>query len=46
MSNRSQVIADVLTKAILEHRLVPGAKLGERELGEIFEVSRIVCARR
>ena len=42
MSNRSQAIAEVLTKAILDHRLVPGAKLGERELGEIFEVSRIV----
>ena len=42
MSSRSRVIADVLTKAILEHRLVPGAKLGERELSEIFEVSRIV----
>jgi DNA-binding GntR family transcriptional regulator len=42
MSSRSRVIADVLTKAILEHRLVPGAKLGERELSEVFEVSRIV----
>ena len=42
MSSRSRAIADVLTKAILEHRLVPGAKLGERELSEIFEVSRIV----
>jgi DNA-binding GntR family transcriptional regulator len=42
MSNRSQAIAATLTKAILEHRLVPGCKLGERELSEIFDVSRIV----
>lgn len=42
MSNRSQEIAASLTKAILAHRLVPGAKLGERELAEIFEISRIV----
>lgn len=42
MSNRSQAIADVLTRAIIDHRLVPGCKLGERELSEIFRVSRIV----
>jgi len=42
MSSRSQSIADMLTRAIIEHRLVPGCKLGERELSEIFEVSRIV----
>jgi len=42
MSSRSQSIAAVLTKAILDHRLVPGCKLGERELSEIFSVSRIV----
>jgi DNA-binding GntR family transcriptional regulator len=42
MSSRSRAIADTLTKAILDHRLVPGAKLGERELSEIFDVSRIV----
>jgi DNA-binding GntR family transcriptional regulator len=42
MSSRSQAIADILTRAIIDHRLVPGCKLGERELSEIFEVSRIV----
>jgi DNA-binding GntR family transcriptional regulator len=42
MSSRSQTIADTLTRAIVDHRLVPGCKLGERELAEIFGVSRIV----
>ncbi|RUU14692.1 GntR family transcriptional regulator [Mesorhizobium sp. USDA-HM6] len=42
MSSRSQTIADILTRAIIDHRLVPGCKLGERELAEIFDVSRIV----
>ncbi|PLU37285.1 GntR family transcriptional regulator [Sinorhizobium medicae] len=42
MSSRSQAIADILTRAIIDHRLVPGCKLGERELAEIFKVSRIV----
>ncbi|WP_136617950.1 MULTISPECIES: GntR family transcriptional regulator [Mesorhizobium] len=42
MSSRSQTIADKLTRAIIDHRLVPGCKLGERELSEIFNVSRIV----
>jgi len=42
MSGKSKDIAIVLTKAILDHRIMPGAKLGERELSEIFNVSRIV----
>jgi DNA-binding GntR family transcriptional regulator len=42
VSGRSEQIAATICEAILAHRLVPGAKLGERELGEIFEVSRIV----
>ena len=42
MSGRSQAIATILTHAILDHRLISGAKLGERELSEIFNVSRIV----
>jgi DNA-binding GntR family transcriptional regulator len=42
MSGKSKDIAIILNKAILDHRLVPGAKLGERELSEIFDVSRIV----
>ena len=42
MSGRSEQIAATICEAILAHRLVPGAKLGERELAEIFEVSRVV----
>lgn len=42
MSTRLQVVVAVLTKAILDHRLMPGAKLGERELAEIFGVGRTV----
>lgn len=42
MSGRSEQIAATICEAILAHRLVPGAKLGERELADIFNVSRIV----
>jgi DNA-binding GntR family transcriptional regulator len=42
MSGKSKDIAIILNKAILDHRLMPGAKLGERELSELFDVSRIV----
>lgn len=42
MSSRSQDIAEILTRAVLDHRLIPGSKLGEREIAEIFNVSRIV----
>lgn len=42
MSGKSKDVATVLRKAILDHRLLPGAKLGERELSEVFEVSRVV----
>ena len=42
MSGRSEQIAASICEAILSHRLVPGAKLGERELADFFEVSRIV----
>lgn len=42
MSNLSEQISETLKTAILEQRLVPGTKLGERELAEIFGVSRIV----
>ena len=34
------VIYERLTEAIAEHKLAPGAKLGEEALGEIFSVSR------
>ncbi len=42
MDNLSERISKTLKKAILEQRLIPGTKLGERELAEIFDVSRIV----
>ncbi len=42
MANKSEKIADALRSAILSQRLVPGAKLGERELSELFHTSRIV----
>lgn len=36
------VIAAALARAIHEHRLLPGTKLGEDEIGEIYGVSRTV----
>jgi DNA-binding GntR family transcriptional regulator len=42
MSGRSQQVAATICEAILAHRLMPGAKLGERELADVFAVSRIV----
>ncbi len=39
---RSEQIAATICEAILAHRLLPGAKLGERDLADIFTVSRIV----
>lgn len=39
---RGGQIAETLALAIHEHRLAPGTKLGEDELGEIFGVSRTV----
>lgn len=38
----AQGIADQLAMAIHEHRLSPGAKLSEDEVGEVFGVSRTV----
>lgn len=38
----SDRVADALELAIHQHRLAPGTKLGEDELGEIYEVSRTV----
>jgi DNA-binding GntR family transcriptional regulator len=35
-------VAESLALAILEHRIAPGAKLGEDEIGEIYGVSRTV----
>ncbi|MGE0004307.1 MAG: GntR family transcriptional regulator [Parvibaculaceae bacterium] len=42
MSSRSREIASAIVSAILSHKLLPGTKLGERELSEIFGCSRIV----
>lgn len=42
MANKSENIAGILKRAILSQRLIPGAKLGERELSEEFGASRIV----
>ncbi|MFT6532560.1 MAG: DNA-binding GntR family transcriptional regulator [Limimaricola cinnabarinus] len=38
----AEMIADGLSRAIHEHRLGPGAKLGEDEIGAIYGVSRTV----
>ena len=42
MSNRSQAIAEALTKAILDHRLVPGCQARRTRAWRDFQVSRIV----
>jgi DNA-binding GntR family transcriptional regulator len=41
-SGRSQQIHDGIVAAILEHRLHPGTKLGEDEIGAIYGVSRTI----
>lgn len=41
-SGRARTISDALHGAIFEHRLGPGTKLSEEELGEIFGASRTV----
>ncbi|WP_425057003.1 GntR family transcriptional regulator [Rhodovulum marinum] len=40
--SRARDVADSLTRAIHEHRLGPGMKLNEDEVGEIFGVSRTI----
>ena len=42
VSGSSAAIAQALSLAIHEHRIAPGTKLGEDELGEIYGVSRTV----
>lgn len=39
---QSDRVAEALTLAIHQHRLAPGTKLGEDELGEIYGVSRTI----
>ncbi|MFZ7089894.1 GntR family transcriptional regulator [Primorskyibacter sp. 2E233] len=41
-SASSEIVARALSLAIHEHRLAPGTKLGEDELGEIYGVSRTI----
>ncbi|MEM6383928.1 MAG: GntR family transcriptional regulator [Pseudomonadota bacterium] len=41
-ADRSLEIVEGLRQAILEHRLKPGAKLSEDEVGEVYGVSRTV----
>jgi DNA-binding GntR family transcriptional regulator len=40
--DRAQSIRDALRDAIVDRRLVPGAKLSEAEVGALFDVSRTV----
>jgi DNA-binding GntR family transcriptional regulator len=40
--DRAMAIRDHLRDAIVEHRLVPGTKLSEAEVGKLFDVSRTV----
>ncbi|SNX71357.1 GntR family transcriptional regulator [Cereibacter ovatus] len=42
LEGSSETVADRLALAIHEHRIPPGAKLNEDEVGEIFGVSRTV----
>lgn len=39
---RTERIVDAITTAIVERRLMPGTKLAEGQIGEIFQVSRTV----
>ncbi|MCX8522017.1 MAG: GntR family transcriptional regulator, partial [Rhodoferax sp.] len=39
-NTKTSEIVESLTKAIVEHRLQPGAKLGEQKLADQFGVSR------
>jgi DNA-binding GntR family transcriptional regulator len=40
--SRSAVICDALRRAIFEHKIPPGTKLSEDEVGEIYGVSRTI----
>jgi len=41
-STPTRVIVDAVTRAIVEHRLQPGTKLGEQKLADHFGVSRTI----
>jgi DNA-binding GntR family transcriptional regulator len=40
--NATQRIVDAITAAIVERRLMPGTKLGEQQLADLFAVSRTI----
>lgn len=40
--DRAVLVRDQLRDAIVEHRLAPGTKLSEQEVGKLFDVSRTV----
>jgi DNA-binding GntR family transcriptional regulator len=42
LSNSTEHIVGAVTRAIVEHRLLPGAKLVEQKLGDRFGVSRTI----
>ncbi len=42
MKNKASRIVSVVTKAILGRRLLPGTKLGEREMADVFGSSRVI----
>ena len=44
--DRAQVVRNGVVAAILEHRLHPGTKLGEDDLGQIYGVSRTLVRTR
>ena len=39
-TSSTSAIADALTRAIVEHKLLPGTKLAEQKLADHFGVSR------
>lgn len=41
-ASATQRIVDAITRAIAERRLMPGTKLSEQKIGDIFQVSRTV----
>ena len=43
VEDRSLVIRDSLRDAIVDHRLTPGTKLSEAEVGKLFDVSRTIA---
>lgn len=42
MENKASRIVVAITKAILDHRLLPGTKLGERAISDFFGSSRVI----